>query len=232
MTFDKHSFVGATIGLSAPTLKLRTGGTWVAWKEVKYIVPRSCRAYQSGRVPRPRMRTFRFTGSFQGLLGQFVILEMSIVELSKYIKNSHESSHKDLGRGNVSPCEQREVDANEFCPRGPAFALRRRRYTVTAQNITDRLIGDFMSQIGERPDDPIIAPGPIFLGHADDQSFDLSVDPRSPRDSTGSRSLEFASDEPSVPPQDGVRLGDGRHFAQCLAAQSMANLAEPHSLGV
>jgi hypothetical protein len=34
------------------------------------------------------MRTFRFTGSFQGLLGQFVILEMSILELSKYMKNS------------------------------------------------------------------------------------------------------------------------------------------------
>jgi hypothetical protein len=104
------------------------------------------------------MRTFRVAGNFQGLLGQFVILEMSIVELSKYIKNSHESSHKDLGRGNVSPCEQREVDANEFCPRGPAFALRRRRYAVTTQHVADCLIRDLMSQIGERPDDPIIAP--------------------------------------------------------------------------
>jgi hypothetical protein len=38
LTFDKHSFVGATIDLSAPTLKPRMGGPRVAWKEVKYIV--------------------------------------------------------------------------------------------------------------------------------------------------------------------------------------------------
>ena len=31
-------------------------------------------------------------------------------------------------------------------------------YTVTTQHVADRLIGDLMSQIGERPDDPIIAP--------------------------------------------------------------------------
>ena len=88
MTLDKRSFAGATIDLSAPTLALSTGGARVAWKEVKHIVSRSSRASQRCLVPRPRMRTFRVTRSFQALLGQFVILEMSIPELSEYIKNS------------------------------------------------------------------------------------------------------------------------------------------------
>jgi hypothetical protein len=88
MTLDEHSFAGATIDLSAPTLTLRTGGARVAWTEVTYIVSRSCRAQQRCRVPRPCMRTFRVTRSFQGLLGQFVVLEMSILELSRYIENS------------------------------------------------------------------------------------------------------------------------------------------------
>jgi len=92
MTLDKHSFAGATIDLSAPTLTLRKGGARVAWKEVKYIVSRSCRAQQRCRVPRPRMHTFRVTRSFQGFLGQFVILEMSILELSKYIKTARSRS--------------------------------------------------------------------------------------------------------------------------------------------
>jgi len=39
---SEHSFAGATIDLSAPTLTLRTGGARVAWKEVKCIVSRSC----------------------------------------------------------------------------------------------------------------------------------------------------------------------------------------------
>ena len=88
MTLNKRSFAGATIDLSAPTLTLRLGRAWGAWKEVKYIVSRFCRAQQRCREPHPRMRTFRVTRSFQGLLGQFVILEMSIPELSEYIKNS------------------------------------------------------------------------------------------------------------------------------------------------
>ena len=157
MTLDKHSFAGATIDLSAPMLTLR-----VAWKEVKHIVSRSCRAWQRCRVPRPRMRTFRVTRSFQSLLGQFCdprnVNPRALQIYKKQHVAGHQPSHKDLGRGNVGPCEQREVDPNEFCPGGPAFALRRRRYTVTTQHVADRLIRDLMSQIGERPDDPIIAP--------------------------------------------------------------------------
>ena len=38
----------------------------------------------------------------------------------------YQSSHEDLGRGNVGPGEQREVGPNEFCPGGPAFVIRGR----------------------------------------------------------------------------------------------------------
>ena len=47
--------------------------------------------------------------------------------------------------------------------------LRRRRYAVTAQNIAERLIGDMISQIGERADNPVVAQGSIFLGHPNNQ---------------------------------------------------------------
>jgi hypothetical protein len=109
MTFDKYSFFGATIELSAPTLKLRTGGARVAWKEVKYIVSRSCGAYQSSRLPRPRMLTFRIAGSFQGLLGQFVILEMSILD-----DRFHESCHK----GGIHLCLEAPIYGSVVLGRG------------------------------------------------------------------------------------------------------------------
>jgi hypothetical protein len=52
------------------------------------------------------------------------------------------------------------VGPNGFRPSGRTFALRRRRrYTVAAQHIADHLIGDMISQFGERPDNPVIAPG-------------------------------------------------------------------------
>src|SRR5450631_339665 len=89
-----------------------------------------------------------------------------------------------------------------------------------------------MPQIGQRPHDPIIAPGPILLGHANNQLLNFSVDPWPAWGSTCPRSIELASNEPSVPCQDGVRQGGSRHLAECLAAQSTANLAQLRPFGV
>src|ERR1019366_8797935 len=87
-----------------------------------------------------------------------------------------------------------------------------------------------MPQIGQRPHNPIIAPGPILLGHANNQFLKFSVDPWPARGSPFLRAIELAGDEPSVPCQDGVRQGGSRHLAECLATQSTANLAELRSL--
>src|ERR1035437_7662622 len=89
-----------------------------------------------------------------------------------------------------------------------------------------------MPQIGQRSHNPIIAPGPILLGHANNQLLNFSVDPWPARGSPFQRAIELAGDEPSVPCQDGIRQGRIRHLAECLAAQSMANLAELRSLRV
>src|SRR5450759_3637839 len=86
-----------------------------------------------------------------------------------------------------------------------------------------------MPQIGQRPHNPIIAPGPILLGHANNQFLNFSVDPWPARGSPFLRAIELAGDEPSVPCQDGVRQGGSRHLAECLATQSTANLAELRS---
>src|SRR5450830_179240 len=114
----------------------------------------------------------------------------------------HQSSQReDLHREKVGPRQHRQVSPNECRPGGRVLALRRGRQTVTAQNIADRLIRYLMPQIGQRPHDPIIAPGPILLGHANNQLLNFSVDPWPARGSTCPRSIELAGDEPSVPCQ-------------------------------
>src|ERR1035437_7757048 len=89
-----------------------------------------------------------------------------------------------------------------------------------------------MPQIGQRPNDPVIAPGRILLGHANNQFLNFSIDSGPAWDSTLLRAIELARGKSSVPCQDGIRQGHMRHLAKGLTAQSTANLAELRSLGV
>src|ERR1039457_678606 len=75
------------------------------------------------------------------------------------------------------------------------------------------------------------SPGPILLGHANNQPLNCLVDPR-PAWASMLRAIELARDDPSIPGQNGIRQGRIRHFAECLAAQSTANLAKLRSLRV
>src|SRR5450631_1205235 len=89
-----------------------------------------------------------------------------------------------------------------------------------------------MPQIGQRPHNPVIAPGPILLGHANNQPLNCLVDSRPAWPSPFPRAIELTGDEPSIPGQNGIRQGGSRHLAECLAAQSTANLAKLRSLRV
>jgi hypothetical protein len=48
---------------------------------------------------------------------------------------------------------------------------------VASQDISDRLIGDLKSQISQRPHNPVIAPGAVLLGHANNQFLNCPLDP-------------------------------------------------------
>jgi hypothetical protein len=102
---------------------------------------------------------------------------------------------------------------------------------VAPENIANRLIGNLAPQIGQRPRNPVKAPVPVLAGHANDQLFDLPLDPRPARTSTRLRAIELASDKLAIPAQDGVRPGYGRDVGENLATQAMTDLAERASLG-
>jgi hypothetical protein len=76
------------------------------------------------------------------------------------------------------------MSPNEGRPGGGVLTLRRRRYAVTTQNIAYCLIRNLVPQIGERPNDPVMAPGRILLGYANNQLLNISGNRRSTRGST------------------------------------------------
>ena len=99
----------------------------------------------------------------------------------------------------------------EVCALARGIPWRRR-------HIADCPIGDMIFRIGKHPDNPVIARRAIFPGRADNQSLDVLVNSWSAGTSPRLRSVEFASNEPSVPREDGVGLGGRRPFAQCPTA--------------
>src|SRR5258708_39427075 len=104
-------------------------------------------------------------------------------------------------------------------PRGPGVSIRAGRWPLITVWLEVRVRSS-------------IAPGPVLLGHADNQLLDSSVNPRPARGSTFLRPIELASDEPSVPSQDGIRQGGSRHLAKRLAAQPMSDFAQLRSLAI
>jgi hypothetical protein len=96
--------------------------------------------------------------------------------------------------------------------------LRRWQQTVAPQDIANRLIGNLVAQIGQRPRDPVIAPVPVLPGHTNDQLLDLSLDARPARASTRLRAIELAGDKLAIPAEDSVRSRYGGDVGKDLAA--------------
>jgi hypothetical protein len=74
------------------------------------------------------------------------------------------------------------------------------------QDIADRLMAYTISQIGQRPGNPVITPVPVLLGQTNDQLLDLARHPRPAWAATGFRAIELAGDQLVIPGQDGVGL--------------------------
>src|ERR1700756_4043918 len=76
---------------------------------------------------------------------------------------------EDLHREKIRPGQHREMSPNEGRPGRRVLSLRRKRYAMTTRNIADRLVRNLRPQIGECPNNPVVAPRSILLGHANNQ---------------------------------------------------------------
>jgi hypothetical protein len=94
---------------------------------------------------------------------------------------------------------------------------------VTAQNVANGLIGTKVTQVGQRADDAIVTPARVLTCHADDQSFQLCIDPRPPRILAVLGAIELLRDQLPVPSQDRVGFGDTSDFPQSLPSYSLSD---------
>src|SRR4030095_9564723 len=98
------------------------------------------------------------------------------VEKEEDVIGNETTPSQDLNGEEVCSGKDGHVGGDEVLPSRALAAFRRRRDGVPLQNVSDRLIGDLMAEIGESASDAIVTPGFVLPGHAE-HSTSL-VDPR------------------------------------------------------
>src|SRR4051812_28418524 len=127
---------------------------------------------------------------------------------------------------------RRHVGGNEVLPTRVLAAFRRWRDAVAFKNVSDRLIGELMAEIGESAGNAIVAPTSVLLGHAEDQRFDFRADARTTQVGAMLRAVELAGDQTAIPGEDGLRFRNTGHLREILSPQPLANSGEGRALGV
>jgi len=124
------------------------------------------------------------------------------------------------------------VSGNEILPRGRLASLRSRSHGVASQNVSHRLIRQAVTQIGQRSDDAIISPASILTRHSHHQSFHVRFNGGAAWIVSVFGTIKLLGDEPSIPSQDGVRLGDAGDLSERFASYTPPDLGEGGALGI
>jgi hypothetical protein len=88
------------------------------------------------------------------------------------------------------------------------------------------LMGNLMSEVGQRSDDPVITLAWVFLGHSDDEFGDCTRYRRPARIGAVLGSVELACDQPAVPSQDRFGLGHACNLRQRVAPEPLSDFSK------
>src|SRR5262245_16701355 len=119
-----------------------------------------------------------------------------------------------------------------FLPRCGRFPLWSRWDAMPFEDVAHGLGTDRQAQRGQGTDDPIIAPGAILLGHADNQGLQLRVNRGAAGSLTLCGAVKLLRHKSPVPGQDGVRFDDGSDFLESLLLQLRAEVRQRLALAV
>ena len=103
---------------------------------------------------------------------------------------------------------------------------------ISAKDVPHRLIGNPVAEIGQGSDDAVVSPAGVLSGETYDERFQFGRDAGPARRSTQFGAVEFAGNQPPVPGEDGIGLGDTGDLLKCSAAESLADFSEGRSLGI
>ena len=70
---------------------------------------------------------------------------------------------------------------------------------MTREDVSDGLVAHHMAEARERPDNSVVAPGPVRQREAEDQLFEIGIDRGPARVLSFLRAVELLRDQSAVP---------------------------------
>src|SRR5262249_52478246 len=90
------------------------------------------------------------------------------VDEKEHVVRHQPTQGPDLGRKEVGGDQHVHVRTDALLPCGGRLTLWRRWEARALEDMAHSLIADGVAKVGQGADDPVITPGAILLGHADD----------------------------------------------------------------
>src|SRR5262249_6579368 len=109
---------------------------------------------------------------------------------------------------------------------------RSRRDTMALQDVPHGLVTDGVPEGRQGADDPVITPGAILVGHADDQRLQLRVDRGATWSLTLRRAVKLLRHELLVPAKNRVWLDDRGDSLEGLLAQLLTNGSQGRTFAI
>jgi hypothetical protein len=121
---------------------------------------------------------------------------------------------------------------NEILPGGILASFGRRSDPVSTKDVAHRLIGDGMTEIGQRSDDAVVSPTGVLSGEADNKRLHLGRDGGPAWSSAAFGAVELVGNEAAVPGEDGIGFGDTGDLLERSATEPLADLSKGGSFGI
>ena len=89
-----------------------------------------------------------------------------------------------------------------------------------------------MAEIGQGSDDAVVSPAGVLSGEAHNEGFQFRRDAGPAWSGAEFRAVEFSSNEPPVPGEDGIGFGDTGDLLKRSTAESLADFSQGRPLGI
>ena len=91
------------------------------------------------------------------------------------------------------------------------------------ENISDGLMREVVTEVGQCACNPIVAPTGVLAGHVDDEILDDRINAWAARMLTTFGTVEFVGDQTTIPGQNGLWPGNAGDLLQIFPAEALGD---------